>query len=106
MVAKQQGAAQTLPPPSAEFQMFQCPLCKGYLKEAVIIPCCQLSFCDSCIRDKLVPEGNFQCPNCRASPISPDTLIPNRCATPLSERVLRSAVLHDHAAAGRCGKSS
>ena len=39
MVAKQQGAAQTLPPPSAEFQMFQCPLCKGYLKEAVIIPC-------------------------------------------------------------------
>jgi hypothetical protein len=30
-----------------------------------------------------VPEGNFQCPNCRASPISPDTLIPNRCARPL-----------------------
>jgi hypothetical protein len=79
MVAKQQAASQPLPPPSAEFAMFQCPLCKGYLKDAVIIPCCQLSFCDTCIRDKLVPEDNFQCPNCRASPISPDTLIPNRC---------------------------
>ena len=79
MVAKQQAASQSLPPPSAEFSMFQCPLCKDYLKDAVIIPCCQLSFCDACIRDKLVPEGNFQCPNCRASPISPDTLIPNRC---------------------------
>lgn len=78
-MAKQQAASQSLPPPSVEFAMFQCPLCKDYLKDAVIIPCCQLSFCDACIRDKLVPEGNFQCPNCRASPISPDTLIPNRC---------------------------
>ena len=56
-----------------------CPLCKKLFNDATIIPCCQLSFCDACIRDKLVPEGNFQCPNCRASPISPDTLIPNRC---------------------------
>jgi hypothetical protein len=79
MVAKQQAASHALPPPSAEFAMFQCSLCKGYLKDAVIIPCCQLSFCDACIRDKLVPENNFQCPSCKASPISPDTLIPNRC---------------------------
>lgn len=26
----------------------QCLLCSQFLKEAVIVPCCGLSFCDSC----------------------------------------------------------
>ena len=35
----------------------RCPLCQGIFKEAVMIPCCQYSFCDTCIhRSLLVSE--------------------------------------------------
>jgi hypothetical protein len=70
------GAAGAVP------EELACPLCKALMAEATIIPCCSLSFCDGCIRDALNPEDNrkekFQCPNCQARGISPDSLIPNR----------------------------
>ena len=53
-----------------------CPLCKKLFNDATIIPCCQLSFCDSCIRDALTTQNN--CPNCAAEGVSPDNLIPNK----------------------------
>ena len=61
----------------------QCPLCGELFREAVIIPCCGKSFCDSCIRPRLLEEtlssGNAlgTCPECKRDGISPDSLIPN-----------------------------
>eukprot|EP00898_Chlorokybus_atmophyticus_P003278 jgi/Chlat1/3951/Chrsp26S04203 len=52
-----------------------CPLCEGLFRDAVMIPCCQNSFCDSCIRDYLLEHG--ECPSCGAKNVKNDNLLPN-----------------------------
>ncbi|OAF67742.1 hypothetical protein A3Q56_04536 [Intoshia linei] len=38
-----------------------CYICKNLLLEAVIMPCCGVSFCDECIRNKLIKEKKCTC---------------------------------------------
>ena len=33
---------------------YLCPVCKDVLRDAVIVACCGQSFCDECIRQKLI----------------------------------------------------
>ncbi|KAL9230485.1 hypothetical protein vseg_005828 [Gypsophila vaccaria] len=53
----------------------KCSLCALYLKEAVMIPCCQHSFCEKCIRLALIQ--NSRCPMCSSSKCKPEDLLPN-----------------------------
>ena len=41
------------PPPE-----LKCPLCSNIFKDAVMIPCCQYSFCDKC-KIELNPFNSF-----------------------------------------------
>ncbi|KAG0624772.1 hypothetical protein M758_2G002700 [Ceratodon purpureus] len=58
------------PPPE-----LKCPLCSNIFKDAVMIPCCQYSFCDKCIRDELIAKG--KCPQCESTKFKNDDLLPN-----------------------------
>ncbi|KAL3844282.1 hypothetical protein ACJIZ3_001685 [Penstemon smallii] len=62
----------------------KCSLCNTFFKEAVMIPCCQHSFCDKCIRLVLIEKG--RCPKCFSSKCNVENLLPN-----LS---LRQAIVH------------
>ena len=54
----------------------QCFLCKTILKQAVLLPCCGMSACDSCARQALL-ERNSLCPNNKCGKrTKPDQLIP------------------------------
>jgi protein MPE1 len=55
---------------------FECPLCSGLFREAVIITCCGITFCDECIRQELL-DKDFVCPKCGAKDQALDSLIPN-----------------------------
>ncbi|GAQ80672.1 hypothetical protein KFL_000590250 [Klebsormidium nitens] len=55
---------------------FQCPLCGGLFRDAVIVPCCSESFCDQCIRDELAKNG--KCPSCGSDQITNDDLLANK----------------------------
>ncbi|CAG8591542.1 15577_t:CDS:10 [Funneliformis caledonium] len=68
---------ETLPVPPE----LQCMICARLLREAVITPCCQASFCDECIRNALISteqeDQQFKCPNCQTQ-LSPDGLLPDK----------------------------
>ena len=53
----------------------QCALCEKLVTEAVIIGCCQTSFCDPCIRKVLISSGT--CPKCNKKDVLCDDLEPN-----------------------------
>ncbi len=55
---------------------YKCQLCSGVMVSAVSVPCCNATFCDKCVRKKLVAT-NFHCPGCKKQ-ISPDLLVPQR----------------------------
>ena len=75
-----------------------CPLCKRVYVDAVITPCCSLSFCDSCkfnkalfltafsplffsflkgIRTALIESHDHECPSCHAQHVAIDQINPN-----------------------------
>lgn len=56
---------------------FKCTLCESVLVNATSMPCCKTNFCDKCIRKKLLAT-KFNCPTCKKTEVSPDSLIPNR----------------------------
>lgn len=62
----------------------RCSICTKYLKEAVMIPCCQHSFCERCIREVLSEKS--KCPKCSSDKFKAEDLLPN-----LS---LRQAIVH------------
>ncbi|KZV37223.1 hypothetical protein F511_04642 [Dorcoceras hygrometricum] len=70
----------------------KCPLCKYYLKEAVMIPCCQHSFCENCIRQVLTETG--RCPKCFSSQCSVENLLPNLSLRDAIRCFLECQVLH------------
>ncbi|MCO5591097.1 hypothetical protein L7F22_045074 [Adiantum nelumboides] len=53
----------------------QCSLCKGIFKEAVMVPCCQYSFCDTCVRQYLLEKSC--CPQCESDKLKIGGLLPN-----------------------------
>nr|XP_004303469.2 PREDICTED: uncharacterized protein LOC101301887 [Fragaria vesca subsp. vesca]XP_011467226.1 PREDICTED: uncharacterized protein LOC101301887 [Fragaria vesca subsp. vesca]XP_011467227.1 PREDICTED: uncharacterized protein LOC101301887 [Fragaria vesca subsp. vesca] len=53
----------------------KCPLCNSLFKEAVMIPCCQHSFCEKCIRQVLLEKA--RCPKCFSTKCRIEDLLPN-----------------------------
>ncbi|GLT97222.1 hypothetical protein SLE2022_147950 [Rubroshorea leprosula] len=87
----------------------KCYLCNTYFKNAVMIPCCQHSFCEICISEVLVEKA--RCPKCFSTKCSVEDLLPNvslRCAIEhfLESRLLMSGsenALHGYAPDGESG---
>ncbi|KAM7510750.1 hypothetical protein LguiB_009625 [Lonicera macranthoides] len=85
----------------------KCPLCNAFFKEAVMIPCCQLSFCEKCIRVVLIDKG--RCPKCFSNKCRVEDLLPNLSLRQAIERFLESQMLmtdnalHEYAPDGESG---
>ncbi|XP_015884535.1 E3 ubiquitin ligase PARAQUAT TOLERANCE 3 isoform X2 [Ziziphus jujuba] len=62
----------------------KCLLCKSFFKAAVMIPCCQHSFCEKCICEVLHEKG--KCPKCFSTKCRVEDLLPNVS--------LRQAIVH------------
>ncbi|QDZ23091.1 hypothetical protein HOP50_09g56310 [Chloropicon primus] len=63
-------------PPKMEVpDEMKCPICGNLINDAVSIMCCQSSFCDDCIRSKLIETGT--CPKCGKEEMLCDDLVPN-----------------------------
>ncbi|XP_077240388.1 uncharacterized protein LOC143881291 [Tasmannia lanceolata] len=69
----------------------RCSLCNTIFKEAVMIPCCQHSFCDKCIRLVLVEKE--RCPKCSSTKCRLDDLLPNVSLRQAIEHFLESQVI-------------
>ncbi|KAL3497426.1 hypothetical protein ACH5RR_040158 [Cinchona calisaya] len=66
----------------------KCFLCKAYLKDAVMIPCCQHSFCDKCISQVLAEKA--RCPKCFSDKCKAKDLLPNFSLRKAIEHFLES----------------
>ncbi|KAL8063134.1 hypothetical protein ABFX02_01G007900 [Erythranthe guttata] len=86
--------------PTSNFQAMQstnlplelkCALCNNFFREAVMIPCCQHSFCQKCIRQVLL--GNGFCPKCFSSKCNVDDLLPNLSLRQAIEHFLENQML-------------
>lgn len=53
----------------------KCSLCDTFFKDAVMIPCCQHSFCEKCIGLVLIEKG--RCPKCLSTKYKVEDLLPN-----------------------------
>ncbi|KAL3655789.1 hypothetical protein CASFOL_000185 [Castilleja foliolosa] len=69
----------------------KCPVCNTFFKEAVMIPCCQHSFCQNCIRQVLIEKG--KCPKCFSSKCSVGDLLPNLSLRQAVEHFLEAQML-------------
>ncbi|XP_024959560.1 E3 ubiquitin ligase PARAQUAT TOLERANCE 3-like isoform X1 [Cynara cardunculus var. scolymus] len=69
----------------------RCSLCNTYFKEAVMIPCCQRSFCEKCIHEALVVQGS--CPWCSSTKSRVKDLLPNLCLRQAIKHFLESQLL-------------
>ncbi|GLE06685.1 hypothetical protein PINS_up016079 [Pythium insidiosum] len=67
-----------------------CPLCKRLMNDAVLIPCCQESACEECLRSALI-DRKLTCPLCSAPNMSPEKLLPNKVTRTRVEEFLRRA---------------
>uniref|UniRef100_K3X144 Uncharacterized protein n=1 Tax=Globisporangium ultimum (strain ATCC 200006 / CBS 805.95 / DAOM BR144) TaxID=431595 RepID=K3X144_GLOUD len=67
-----------------------CPLCKRLMNDAVLIPCCQESACDECLRSALI-EKKLTCPLCNTTNMSPEKLLPNKVLRTSVDEFLRRA---------------
>eukprot|EP00127_Corallochytrium_limacisporum_P003474 Clim_evm102s149 gene=Clim_evmTU102s149 len=54
----------------------KCPICGKAFREASMTGCCHKTYCDDCIRNKLLDNG-MVCPNCSTPNQGPDTLEPD-----------------------------
>ncbi|KAA8546216.1 hypothetical protein F0562_003045 [Nyssa sinensis] len=69
----------------------KCPLCNTFFKEAVMIPCCQHSFCGKCIC--LVLSEKARCPKCSSSKCRVEDLLPNLSLRQAIEHFIESQIL-------------
>lgn len=69
----------------------KCSLCNAYFEHAVMIPCCQHSFCDKCIRQELVKKS--RCPKCFSDKCKAEDLLPNLSLRQAIEHFLESQML-------------
>ncbi|XP_019197040.1 PREDICTED: E3 ubiquitin-protein ligase RBBP6-like isoform X1 [Ipomoea nil] len=69
----------------------KCPLCNTFFKEAVLIPCCQHSFCKKCISFDLLEKK--RCPICSSSKFRVDDLLPNLSLRQAIEHFLGSQMI-------------
>ncbi|XP_073130394.1 uncharacterized protein [Henckelia pumila] len=69
----------------------KCALCNTIFKEAMMIPCCQHSFCENCIRSVLIEEK--RCPKCFSTKYNVEDLLPNLSLSQAIVRFLESQML-------------
>ncbi|XP_071725452.1 uncharacterized protein [Rutidosis leptorrhynchoides] len=69
----------------------RCPICSTYFKEAVMIPCCQHSFCKKCICE-LLPR-TARCPKCSSTKHRVEHLLPNLSLRHAIEHFMESQIL-------------
>ncbi|KAK4338602.1 hypothetical protein RND71_043089 [Anisodus tanguticus] len=69
----------------------KCPLCNTFFKDAVMIPCCQHSFCEKCIRLALLEKA--MCPKCLSIRCRVEDLLPNLSLRQAIEHFLESQML-------------
>ncbi|XP_057502132.1 uncharacterized protein LOC130785940 isoform X2 [Actinidia eriantha] len=69
----------------------KCSLCNTFFKEAVMIPCCQHSFCGKCISEVLHEKA--RCPKCYSSKCRIEDLLPNLSLRQAIEHFLESQIL-------------
>ncbi|KAK8597600.1 hypothetical protein V6N13_095003 [Hibiscus sabdariffa] len=74
----------------------KCSLCDTFFKEAVLIPCCQHSFCEKCILHVLVEKA--RCPKCFSTKCKAEDLLPNLSLRQATERFLKSQIVVKHPA--------
>eukprot|EP00850_Spirogloea_muscicola_P016930 SM000141S00874 [mRNA] locus=s141:150040:155595:- [translate_table: standard] len=80
----------------------QCPLCHRIFRDAVLIPCCQYSFCDQCIRQELITKG--RCPQCGSTKYKNDDLLPNIALRQAIERFMEQQVASGSGADNQSGR--
>jgi hypothetical protein len=56
-----------------DLRRWLCPRCHRLLRCPVSTPCCNLTYCDSCITEALLGEDQ-RCPNCQRTGVSPLSL--------------------------------
>ncbi|KAJ8442814.1 hypothetical protein Cgig2_016280 [Carnegiea gigantea] len=94
---EQAELGRTLPPNHLALEKnnmpseLKCFLCKDFFKEAVMIPCCQHSFCEKCIRPALAEHA--KCPMCSSTKCKAEDLLPNVSLRQAIERFLESQLL-------------
>ncbi|KAJ0031130.1 hypothetical protein Pint_13697 [Pistacia integerrima] len=100
-------------PPTTQSTIFpselKCSLCNTLFKDAVMIPCCQHSFCEKCIHSVLFEKA--RCPMCLSSKFKVQDLLPNVSLRQAIEHFLQSQILisrtenalHDYAPDGESG---
>ncbi|XP_024967690.1 E3 ubiquitin ligase PARAQUAT TOLERANCE 3-like isoform X1 [Cynara cardunculus var. scolymus] len=69
----------------------RCPICNTHFKEAVMIPCCQHSFCEKCILEVLTLMA--RCPTCSSTKYRVEHLLPNLSLRLAIEHFLESQLL-------------
>ncbi|CAA2942115.1 E3 ubiquitin ligase PARAQUAT TOLERANCE 3-like isoform X1 [Olea europaea subsp. europaea] len=69
----------------------KCTLCNTFFKDAVMIPCCQHSFCEKCIHLALTEKR--RCPKCFSSKCKVEDLLPNLSLRHAIEHCLESQML-------------
>ncbi|KAF5188900.1 hypothetical protein FRX31_021521 [Thalictrum thalictroides] len=69
----------------------RCSLCNTIFQEAVMITCCQHSFCEKCIQLVLVEKG--RCPKCSSTKCRVEDLLPNLSLRQAIEHFLESQML-------------
>eukprot|EP00216_Chloropicon_sp_CCMP2111_P001646 CAMPEP_0198238278 /NCGR_PEP_ID=MMETSP1446-20131203/3974_1 /TAXON_ID=1461542 ORGANISM="Unidentified sp, Strain CCMP2111" /NCGR_SAMPLE_ID=MMETSP1446 /ASSEMBLY_ACC=CAM_ASM_001112 /LENGTH=577 /DNA_ID=CAMNT_0043920669 /DNA_START=333 /DNA_END=2066 /DNA_ORIENTATION=- len=79
----------------------KCLICQGVINDAVLITCCQTSFCDSCIRPKLIETGC--CPVCEKTNMLCDDLLPNPTLRKTIQTYIRSGETAEEATAADDG---
>ncbi|XP_050268101.1 E3 ubiquitin ligase PQT3-like isoform X1 [Quercus robur] len=78
----------------------KCSLCDSFFKEAVMIPCCQHSFCQKCIR--LVLLEKRRCPKCLSTRCRVEDLLPNVSLRQAIEHFLESQILNTGSGTAFC----
>ncbi|KAL5559524.1 hypothetical protein UlMin_035735 [Ulmus minor] len=70
---------------------FKCSLCNSFFKAAVMIPCCQHSFCGKCICQVLLEKAT--CPKCFSRKSRVEDLLPNLSLRQTIEHFLNSQII-------------
>ncbi|XP_074345783.1 uncharacterized protein LOC141684622 isoform X2 [Apium graveolens] len=66
----------------------RCAICNKFLRDAMMIPCCQHSFCERCIRRVLSEKA--KCPRCSSQKFMEADLLPNLSLRKAIEHFLES----------------
>ncbi|XP_051151354.1 E3 ubiquitin ligase PARAQUAT TOLERANCE 3-like [Andrographis paniculata] len=72
----------------------KCTLCNTFFKDAVMIPCCQHSFCEKCIRQVLIDRRI--CPKCSSNKCTVENLLPNLSLRQAIEHFLESQMVNNN----------